>query len=258
LFDYDTMRPQIDQPPFVRALEELKSAASLCPEGAAEMSPHDARRELLAGRAGMAICWPTAVAAEDSPSAAVRFPVRFAELPGSPEVFEPNLGWETRTEEEDRRVPLLSVAGRLGSVVKGSPRSRSAAGVLVWLSRKHTGGANERSTGPASAATTMYRSSQLQQAARWVDVALGETAARSYADVVAQTHTRSTPLFSVRIPGRERYLAALDEAVHAALSDRKTPHEALVEAAQQWTKISEELGVERQKAAYLRSLGLEP
>jgi multiple sugar transport system substrate-binding protein len=260
LFDYNTMAPQIGEPPFVRALEELVAAAKLGPEQAGAMTPHDARRELLAGRAALAVCWPTnaPVAGQEPFDEPVRFPVRFAELPGSPEVFEPGLGWEQRTAEEDPRVPLLSTAGRLGSVALGSPRSRSAAGVLAWLARRRSVAGVGQNAGPISAATSMYRSSQLQHAPLWVDSVLNEAAARSYASVVAQTHTRPTPLFSVRIPGRDRYLAALDEAVQSAIEGKQQPGDALSAAAAKWSEITKQIGVERQRIAYFRSLGLEP
>jgi multiple sugar transport system substrate-binding protein len=260
LFDYDSMQPQIDRPPFVRALEELVAAAKLGPKNAQEMTPHDARRELLSGRAAMAVCWPTRaiVAGQEPLGEPVRFPVRFAELPGSPDVYADDLGWVQRTPEEHQRVPLLSVSGRLGSVVKDSPRARSAAGVLAWLARKRAGSAAARDAGPLSSETTLYRASQLPQATLWIDDALGEAPAQSYADTVTLSHTRSTPLFSVRIPGRSRYLAALDAAAYAAIAGDSTPEAALHSASEKWREITSEFGLEPQKAAYLRSLGLEP
>ena len=54
------------------------------------------------------------------------------------------------------------------------------------------------------------------------------------------------------------YIAALDQAVHAARSGAQTPQEALTETAEAWTALSQELGLESQREAYTRSLGLEP
>jgi multiple sugar transport system substrate-binding protein len=257
LFDYLSMKPYIDQKPFVKALEELAAAAKLGPEDAVTMTPHDARRELLSGRAAMAVCWPTRALPEGAaPHAAVRFPVRFAELPGSGEVFDFHGNWQTRTDEEDRRVPLLSVAGRMGSIVKDSPRRLTAARVLAWVSSPKKNPAHEIS--PSSDATSMYRSSQLGNPRMWVDEALAAGAADSYREVVTQTHLRVTPLISVRIPGRRRYLAALDQAVHAVLRGEKAPQEALDVAAAKWEQITDSIGRDMQRDAYQRSLGIEP
>ncbi|MEQ8785417.1 MAG: extracellular solute-binding protein [Pirellulaceae bacterium] len=258
LFDYLSMKPYIDQEPFVRALEELAAAAKLGPKDAVTMTPHDARRELLRGRAAMAVCWPTHALGEgdDALIEAVRFPVRFAELPGSEQVFDFRGAWHSRTDDEDRRVPLLSVAGRMGSVVKDSPRRLTAARVLSWLSSQKENATHEIS--PSSKATTLYRSSQLGNPPIWIDEALDGGAADSYREVTTQTHLRVTPLFSVRIPGRGRYLAALDEAVHAVIAGEKKADAALREAAAKWEEITDSIGRDMQRDAYQRSLGIEP
>ena len=65
-------------------------------------------------------------------------------------------------------------------------------------------------------------------------------------------------LHAPRIPGRERYLAALDEAVQRALAGEAAPQTALDEAARRWREITAELGVDSQRNAYRRCLGMEP
>mgnify|MGYP001147811999 CR=1 FL=1 len=46
--------------------------------------------------------------------------------------------------------------------------------------------------------------------------------------------------------------------VHAALRGDRSPAECLTEAANQWRKITQDLGVENQRRAYWRSLGKNP
>jgi hypothetical protein len=65
-------------------------------------------------------------------------------------------------------------------------------------------------------------------------------------------------MFCLRIPGWQRYLAALDQAVLEACAGTKSSAEALGGAGEAWQAITAELGVESQKSAYTRSLGLEP
>ncbi|MCU0983177.1 MAG: hypothetical protein MUF25_28790 [Pirellulaceae bacterium] len=126
--------------------------------------------------------------------------------------------WQTREPTETGRVTLLSVAGRLGSVVKGSARSPAAASLLVRLSSAEW----SKDVSPRSPATTLYRSSQIPQAKTWTG------------------------------------LTALDEAVHAAIRGDRLPAECLTEAANQWRKITQDLGIENQRRAYWRSLGKTP
>ncbi len=59
-----------------------------------------------------------------------------------------------------------------------------------------------------------------------------------------------------RLPGADRYLRALDDAVRQALAGKATSAEALEAAAAQFRTITAELGVDRQRKAYQQSLGL--
>ena len=72
-----------------------------------------------------------------------------------------------------------------------------------------------------------------------------------------RTQDQSIWLSSVRIPARHEYLTALDRAVEQAIAGDPAK-EALTTAASQWQQITDELGRDKQKAAYSRSLGLDP
>ncbi len=263
LFNYNTMAPLIDGPPFVKALEQLAAAAKHGPPEAIHrlpeikgFSPHDVRREFLAGHCAMALTWPSGAKAEsgDSQSAA-KVPTGIAPLPGSLEVCNAFDGkWEPRRAEERLSVPLLSSTGRLGSATKEARDSRAALNVLVWLS----GSEWSSDIAPHSRETTLYRTTHLAAPRTWVDDSLDSTAATQYAEVVAQSQDCSVWLFSIRIPGRHAYLAALDNAVHQVVAEDELATDALRAAAARWRAITIDRGVEPQRRAYERSLGLEP
>jgi hypothetical protein len=92
----------------------------------------------------------------------------------------------------------------------------------------------------------------------WVDESLEPATARQYADLVKQAHRRALWLCSVRIPGRARYLAALDDAVHRAVRGQESTKDCLKAAADQWREVTADFGAQAQRAAYFRSLGMEP
>jgi multiple sugar transport system substrate-binding protein len=269
LFNYNTMEPLIDGPPFAKALEELAAAAKHGPPEAIyrspEMpgySPHDVRREFLAGHCAMALTWPSrskSAAGDAAPLAKV--PTGLALLPGSLDVYNAFDGkWEPRRADERLSVPLLSSAGRLGSVTKESRNPQSALNVLVWLS----GSEWSNEIAPHSRETTLYRTTHLRAPQAWIDESLDSAAAGQYADAVAQSQDCSVWLFSIRIPGRSEYLAALDDAVQQTTARETSPAEsltaveALKAAADRWRQITTAHGVESQRRAYERSLGLEP
>lgn len=266
LFDFITMEPLIESPPFVKALEELVAAHSMNPGPALEWDEDAVRRELLAGRAGMVVSYPrpeprrsSEEPSEDSPAPATTSPTSatfaVALLPGSTSAYNASQKvWETRGEDDSPYVPVFGLSGRLGSVTKSSRRGQAAANLLTMLS---TADWSARVL-TASRGAGISRTSQLATPDRWVDAPLAGDAARQYAERIRETQRSPAWLMVPRIPGRDRYLAALDEAVRAAVRGEQTPAEALSAAAAQWKKITAELGRDSQKAAYRRCLGIDP
>jgi multiple sugar transport system substrate-binding protein len=272
LFDKDTMLPQIASPPFVRALEELVAAAK--PKAAVSLAatPADARQAILAGHCALAMTWPTAASVGVPPSGgAGRLKaelqrsapaIAFAELPGAADVYNSrakswetnSAGGESRSPSAESRTPLLGISGRVGSVVGDSQSGQFAFQLLAWLSGKEWGA----QVCPASPATTLFRRSQLSQPGRWLEPEIPAAVAKQYAGAVTDSLSRSQWLECPRIPGHAQYMAALDEAVRAAVEGKQTSDEALARAADRWREITARLGVESQRTAYIRSLGLEP
>ncbi|MEK6235399.1 MAG: extracellular solute-binding protein [Planctomycetales bacterium] len=254
LFHKDSMEPMINRPPFVKALEQLVQAAKSGPPRQLESAPQEVYRSFLSGRCGMALAWPDSNVVselgsqEDEPPASMIC----AEVPGSREVFD--LGrdeWTPREEGESIHVALLGVEGRLGSVSKDSDHPKAAFRLLVSLAGTEWG----NQIRPASQATAPCREAS--------GIASGfrkrfpnSESARQHADVLEAALSRPDWLFALRIPGRERYLNALDDAVRQAAREEVAPQAALDSVALQWQAITEELGAEDQQQAYKRSLEL--
>jgi multiple sugar transport system substrate-binding protein len=258
LFDLQSMDPLIASPPFVKALEELVAAAKFASPDAIKLTPTDVWQRLRSGRCAMGLTWPrsaedpTQTGAADSPRPIL---LAAAELPASAEAYHAgDRQWQAREATETGHVTLLSVSGRLGSVVKGAARSPAAASLLVRLSSAEW----SKDVSPRSPATTLYRSRQILDAKAWVGENFPAEAAAAYAELVQQTLRQPLSVDSVRLPGRIRYLAALDEAVHAAIRGDRSPAECLAAAADHWRKTTQDWGLENQRRAYWRSLGKTP
>ncbi|MBN1588257.1 MAG: extracellular solute-binding protein [Pirellulales bacterium] len=253
-FDIETMEPLVESPPVVHALEQLVEAAEYGPADQLLADPTEVRTAFWQGACGMALSWPTADSSLGKEKIAPLL-AGVAELPGSREHYNVD---ERRLEERDNdvewSVPLLATSGRIGVIFKGSERPDAAAELLLWLS------ALRADPPPASRSpwTTMFRRSQLSRPGNWVEAPMSPATAAGYAKQTKATFGREQWTFALRIPGRREYLRALDEAVAAAVRGEKTPALALHEAAGQWRAITKQLGVQRQRVAYLHSLGLEP
>ncbi|MEE9602315.1 MAG: extracellular solute-binding protein [Thermoguttaceae bacterium] len=248
LFNIETMKPLISGEPMVRALDELVAAAKL---GSLDHDPSSAREAFWQGRCAMALSWPTS--AEIIELIDENVEVGFIELPGSVDVYNvARQSWERRWQGEDRHVPLLAVAGRIGSVCDGSSRKAAARQLLYWLSGNQRG----RQVCAASLSTTLFRDSQAEFPGDWVETPVQPLAAVKYAAITKETLSREQWLLALRLPGRGEYLRALDNAVRSTVSGEQTSEEALGEVAQAWREITERLGVDTQRRAYLHSLGL--
>lgn len=254
LFDMESMDPLIAGPQFARALDELRQAHKLMSSAATRATPERVHEALLTGKCGLALTWTSpAFAPADAGGGSSKVEIGFAPLPGSPQAFNPKTGeWDARREDEKAHVPLAGISGVLGSVAKASQQPQAAFHLLGWLSGPEW---SER-VSPSAANTTLFRRSHLKTPQTWADSRLDELAALNYAETVEHSLGSAEVFGAPRIAGRKRYLAALDDAVQAALAGEKTSEEALAEAADTWRRITGELGLDRQRTAYRRSLGL--
>jgi multiple sugar transport system substrate-binding protein len=166
-------------------------------------------------------------------------------LPGARESFD----WDQRTYQtgELRRVPLLACEGRYASVVASAKHPASATQLLRGLASGDWG----VRVSSASSATAVFRNSQVEEAARWTSA--GGALAAAYAEAVAASLGAQEVTYALRIPGRDEYLGALDQAVRAAVRGQRKPQEALAAAASQWQTITQKYGVDAQCKACERS-----
>ena len=263
-FDGTTMKPLVDSPPFVRALEEMAHTSGGL--AALELTPSDAWDQFLQGRALSAITWPTSrsrladsrTSAESgevaSPSESLGA-IEVSELPGAADGYDRVRGiWSPRENDEgEARVTLLGSAGRLAAVTRRTTNQRGTATLLGWLAGREW----SDQVASASPFTTLYRGEHLARPGNWLPEELADRVGPAYGDVVQQALTRSAGVHSIRIPGRHRYLAALDTAVAATIRGEQTAEQALRHAATQWQAITDELGIEAQRKAYRESLNLQ-
>lgn len=256
LFDIRTMEPLIDGPPFVRALDELAAAAKLGPKEPLAQTPEMARAAFWRGECGMALSWPTASKAVEQiqPPEGASIEVGFARLPGSAQAFDiSSRAWGARNADEDPHVPLLGATGRMGFVSAKANSVQAAAQLLLWLADK----TNSPQVSPVSSQTTLFRDSQMKSPQKWVEPAVPPLTAARYASLTQQSLDGQTCLLIPRMPGMDEYLHSLEAAIGRTVRGEQTSLDSLHDAALEWGKITERRGLEGQKKAYLRCLGLD-
>jgi multiple sugar transport system substrate-binding protein len=282
-FDIETGEPLIDTPGFVRGLEQSVAAVKRMPRAVLAYSPADCRRELLAGRAALAIAFETPGAADKFPigpnpeendsdaghaaeaDARIRaaghveraesIAIGITPLPGATEVYNDATGaWEQPHGETVNRVALTGFAGLCAGVSADShPEARRAAWKL--LARLTV---SEFATAFPPEMSTLCRTSQAGSPSRWVGEALTGDEALAY--VTAVSESLRNPLLVAEIPvrGRDDFRRALTKALEGPLAGTQSPAEALSGAAGRWGEIADELGREAVRDSYRARLGLPP
>lgn len=250
LFDIASLKPLIATPPFIQALEELVARAQGKQQEALATTTKMVWEQLAGGKVAMGLTWP--VAAEASEGGATVDSLSFSKLPGSRSFF---VHAENRMEEgtEVRHFPVLGGAGRLISAIRGKMGLRDGANLLVLLSGKARAG----KLGLATIDAFPCRQSQLSQAEKWLGALRSEEPAKRFVESVSESLTARDSLIATNLPGEAEYTSALNTAIEKTVLANGSAAENLAAAASEWEAITEKLGREKQKLAYLRSLGLE-
>lgn len=244
VFDRSTMQPLLDSIPFRKALEDLQQLIQGNPSQLA-LTPADVFRNILTGQAKSGITWlhPTMdspMTSGDRDKPAVN--IGFARLPGQANWFDSSTErWIRRGPDDGIRSDLIGFAGRLASVSSNSRVSDQGFEFLGWLGNKTTALktiAGDPDFGP-------FRSSHLGNPTRWSGERVSEQAAQEYSDLILAIQEQDINFMFPRIPGRDRYLAALDRNIRSCLGGELDPGTALKNTSQEWEKITESIGRNR-------------
>jgi ABC-type glycerol-3-phosphate transport system substrate-binding protein len=192
LFDSESMKPRITEPPFVESLLLLQKSSANSDDRTAERARAD----------------------------------------------EPN-------------VPVLGYNDRLIGVTATSRNAASAFKLMAWLAQADT----------CSQLAQIGRSllparRSLASSTAWYDASIGASERNERGKTLDAALSGERSLAIPRISGVDEYLAALDDAVNAAVTDKATPTAALQKAADRWEKITSARGLDQQRQAYQKHLGI--
>jgi len=102
-----------------------------------------------------------------------------------------------------------------------------------------------------------YRISQLDNLQPWLDVGMSQAAAENYLGAIKASLQSPNMMLDLRIPQNQQYQQTiLDEVVSRFLAGNLTSAEAGQEIYTRWNDLSDQIGRDAQKAAYLASLGI--
>ncbi len=247
-FDPETMKPRINNPAFVRALEEYIDHTRYAPPGALNFAGHDVRNSFASGEVAMALDWAdmgTIVA--NAPLSEVRDKVGYAQIPGSDTVYNA----QTHTWEETYN-RIASISGNWMFLInKASKHKELAFAFAAHMTSKEM---TKKLTATNGTAINPSRFSHFDDPGSWNSAGFSTESAKAYLDTITASLSHPNVVYDITIPGAGLYYQALDDFVYEALTGAKSPQEALNAAAEAWERITDELGRTSQRNAYKASL----
>lgn len=258
LFDPETMKPRVNNPAFVQAIQDvmdLKNIKGAYPADQINADPGTtAFQQFLAGTGSMIAWWGDVGSnARTSDSSVVGDVVGFSTLPGSERVYNSKTNaWENKRNE----APNMAFIGwgiYVTSRVEGDAKKQKAA----WSAAAHLGGKDlSLWTSAYPSGFQPYRNSHFEYD-EWEVAGYDRAFVEDYLGSNADSYNHKNAAIEPRIPGIFQYYSvAEDELAKGFAGHYGSAQETADAIAKAWEKITDQIGREDQIAIYKASLGL--
>ena len=248
-FDEETMKPLINTPGFVRALQDMVKAKSTWAPGGANFGLGDEIFSFGGGQTLMSYSWDDAFIQAQQPDSKIRNTVQAAPLPGSTEVYNRT----TKSWDKKANQAAYFTWGWTSAVAKASSHQEMAFDYLCFFS-------NEANTALdltiGRFGVNPYRISHFAPEF-WEKQGWDKDVAKAYVDTLSGMEENPNRVFDLRVPGVNQYMSALANGVAAALAGQESPQRALDGVAREWAKITDQIGKDKVQSAYRNVVALE-
>ena len=255
LFDPDTMTPRVNNPAFVRAIQEVMDIMDTFPADQINADPGTtAFQQFLAGT-GSSLTWWGDVGsnARTSDTSVVGDVVGFDIIPGSDEVYNSKTGeWEQTPNE----APNMAYIG-WGVYVMARVDADSQKQKAAWSAAAHLGGKDLSLWASAyPSGFQPYRQSHFNFE-EWEEAGYDRAFVEDYLGSNADSYNHANAAIEPRIPGIFQYYSvAEDELAKGFAGQYGSAQETADAIAAAWEKITDQIGRDSQIALYKASLGL--
>jgi multiple sugar transport system substrate-binding protein len=256
LFDPETMKPYVNNPAFVRALQDMIDVIEIEPADQINADLLTTFAQMLGGQGAMTAWWGdigSNVYTNDT--SIVQDKMSFSILPGSPDVYNNVSGvWDTLGEDQLNFAPNEAYIGwGLYVMQKAEERGVSEA---AWDLAAHLGG-KDISTWLSiyPSGFQPYRNSHFELQ-YWTDANYPAEFAEAYLASTSDSYNHPNGAIEPRIPGIFDYYIAAEEEVALAVAGEKSAQDALEAAAAKWEEITDRNDRETQIALYRAALGM--
>ena len=251
-FSCDDMTPQVNNPGWVRALEEYIAIRDVGDPEMINYDVADTRTLFTTGTAVLNLDWGDVGTISVDPNASiVQGDVGFGVLPGGDSYWDYEAGeWV----EEENVAPFIAFGGWVISISADSDVKEAALDFASFLASKEV--VNELAV-TGGTGINPSRFSQLEDIEPWIEAGFDEESAIDYLDAIKNTINHPNAVLDLRITGSSEYLSTLDAEIARALSGEISAQEALDNVAEQWDAITDRLGRDGQLEQYKAAVGFE-
>jgi len=249
-FDADTLKPRINNPGFVKALQNYIDLTSLGPPGMANFAGHDVRNSFVSGEVALAIDWADmGIYAVDSPISIVADKVGYAQIPASKDVYNSQSDkWDERFNQ------VASISGNWMFLINQSSKNKQLA--FEFAAHMTSKELTNKLTAISGNAVNPSRYSHFDNPSSWQQSGFSTQSAKAYLDEIKVSLSNKNVTYDITIPGAAEYYQVADKYVYKALLKEMSPQEAMDKAALEWENITEKLGRKKQISFYRSSLNI--
>ena len=251
-FDPETMDAQVNNPGWVRALEEYIAASKVSPPNALNFSFGEVNGEMAGGRVAMSFGWgDTGVIAADPEQSQISGNVGSDILPGSTEIYN------YKTERWDKfgeiiRSPFMAFGGWQVGVPQSSRHKEASWHFVQHLTSPDISGEAAITGGTG---VNPYRYTHVRDRGRWLTL-FSEREANEYLDAQENSLNAPNVALDMRLPGYFSYTEVLEIELSKALAGEVSAQQALDTVAEEWDDLTDEFGRQAQLTAYRNAMGL--
>jgi multiple sugar transport system substrate-binding protein len=257
LFDVDTMKPRINNPAWVRAIQDVVDALPSEPADQLNADPNTTGfQQFLAGTGSILAWWgDIGSIARTSDSSVVGKVISFDILPGSDDVYNAKTGQWEKLPSGPNFAPNMAYIGwgvYVMARVDGDRLKQKAA----WSAAAHLGG-KDLSLWMAAYPSGFqpYRRSHFN-ISEWTTAGYDEKYITSYLSSQSNSYNHKNTAVEPRIPGIFQYYSVAEDELARIFAGRVKVQEGADAIAAAWDKITDQIGRENQIKLYRASLGL--
>jgi multiple sugar transport system substrate-binding protein len=257
LFDADTMKPRINNPGWVRTIQDVVDLIPSQPNDQLNADPGTTGfQQFLAGTGSMLSWWgDIGSSAKTSDTSVVGDKVAFSILPGSDDVYNAKTGAWDKLASGPNFAPNMAYLGwgvYVMARVDGEEKKKKAA----WSAAAHLGGKDISLWCAAyPSGFQPYRQSHFNTA-EWVAAGYDEGFIKSYLSSEADSYNHPNAAIEPRMPGIFQYYSVAEDELAKIYAGKYPSVQAGADAiAAAWDKITDQIGRESQIKLYKASLG---